>query len=70
MRMQRHLESDLLGYRIERVRRLDAHDEVATQWYEVLAPDSGDVLGRFAHRAEAAREVVSRELAAQPRAGA
>lgn len=70
MRMQRHIEVNVLGYRIERVRHIDAYDEVAMQWYEVLAPESGAVLGRFAHRAEAAREVVSRELAAPPRAAA
>lgn len=70
MRMQRHIEVDVLGYRIERIRQLDAFGEAAMQWYEVLAPESRQVLGRFAQRAEAEREIVTRELAALPRAAA
>lgn len=70
MRHQRHIEVNVLGYRIERVRQIDAQHEVTMQWYEVLAPDSDRVLGRFAHRAEAEREIVTRELATLPRAAA
>ncbi|WP_300618830.1 hypothetical protein [Dokdonella sp.] len=70
MRMQRHTQVNVLGYRIERIQHIDAYDEVAAQWYEVLAPESDRVLGRFAHRAEAEREIVTRELAALPRAAA
>lgn len=70
MRHQRLIEVNVLGYRIERVRQIDAQDEVTMQWYEVLAPESDEVLGRFAQRAEAEREVVTRELAMLPRAAA
>lgn len=70
MHMQRRTEVNVLGYRIDRVSHVDARDENATQWYEVLAPESDHVLGRFAQRAEAEREIVMRELAALPRAAA
>lgn len=70
MRHQRHIEVNVLGYRIERVRQIDAQQEVTMQWYEVLAPESDRVLGRFAQRAEAEREIVTRELASLPRAAA
>jgi hypothetical protein len=70
MRDQRHTEVNVLGYRIERVQKLDERGDVATQWYEVLAPDSGAILGAFAHRAEAERHVITRELDALPRAAA
>lgn len=70
MRHQRHIEVNVLGYRIERIRQIDAAGEVTMQWYEVLAPESQEVLGRFAQRAEAEREIVTRELAALPRAAA
>lgn len=70
MRHQRHIEVNVLGYRIERVRQIDAQHEVTMQWYEVLTPESGHLLGRFAHRAEAERAIVTRELAALPRAAA
>jgi len=62
MRQHRRTEVNVLGYRIERV----SHDELSgdgAYWYEVLAPETQAVVGRFAHRAEAEREVVSRELA-------
>jgi hypothetical protein len=64
MRDQRHIEVNVLGYRIERVRTLDERGDIADQRYEVLAPESQAVLGSFAHRAEAERHIVSRELAA------
>jgi len=64
MRDQRHTEVNVLGYRIERVRTLDERGDIAAQWYEVLAPESQALLGSFAHRAEAERDIVSRELAA------
>jgi hypothetical protein len=64
MRDQRHIEVNVLGYRIERVLTLDERGDVAAQWYEVLAPESQALLGSFAHRAEAERDIVTRELAA------
>lgn len=64
MRDLRHTEVNVLGYRIERVRTLDERGDIAAQWYEVLAPESQALLGSFAHRAEAERDIVSRELAA------
>ncbi len=67
MRDQRHTEVNVLGYRIERVCQFDPQGEIAAQWYEVLAPESAALLGSFAHRAEAEREIVSRELNALPR---
>lgn len=70
MRMQRHIESDILGYRIERVRRVDARNEVTAQWYEVFAPESDRLLARHAHRAQAQRAIIARELASAPRAAA
>ena len=70
MRDQRHTEVNVLGYKIERVRQMDDCGDVATQWYEVLAPESSALLGSFAHRAEAERHIVHRELDALPRAAA
>jgi hypothetical protein len=70
MQAQRHCEVNVLGYRIERVRRFDQHGYIAAQWYEVMGPESGHLLGSFAQRAEAEREIIARELAALPRAGA
>lgn len=64
MRHQRTTEVNVLGYRIERVNTLDERGDIATQWYEVLAPESQALLGAFAHRAEAERDIISRELAA------
>ena len=67
MRDKRQLEVNVLGYRIERIQQIDSHGVVTTQWYEVFGPYSNDVLGHFAHRAEAEREIIARELAALPR---
>lgn len=67
MQHQRQIEVHVLGYRIERVRAVNDLGDVATQWYEVLAPESEVLLGTFAQRAEAEREIISRELAALPR---
>lgn len=64
MREYRRTEVNVLGYRIERISTLDVQGDLASYWYEVLAPESQAVLGRFAHRAEAEREIVMRELAA------
>jgi hypothetical protein len=64
MRDQRHTEVNVLGYRIELVRTLDDRGDIAAQRYEVLAPESQVLLGSFTHRAEAEREIISRELAA------
>lgn len=69
MHHQRHTEVHVLGYRIERVRKVDDCGAVATQWYEVLAPESEALLGTFAQRAEAEREVIARELSVLPRQG-
>ena len=68
MRDQRQTEVNVLGYRIERVRQFDDSGDIATQWYEVLAPESHALLGAFAHRAEAERDIITRELDALPRA--
>lgn len=62
MRNQRHTEVSVLGYRIDRVCQLDHQGAIAARWYEVLAPESAALLGSFAHRAEAEREIVTREL--------
>lgn len=67
MRNQRHTEVNVLGYRIERLQAFDDHGGIAAQWYEVLAPESDALLGSFAHRAEAEREIITRELRALPR---
>jgi hypothetical protein len=67
MRDQRHTEVNVLGYRIERVQRFNEEGDIAVQWYEVLAPDSHALLASFAHRAEAERDVIARELALLPR---
>jgi hypothetical protein len=65
---QRHIEVNVLGYRIERVSQFDHQGDIGAQWYEVLAPESGALLGSFTHRAEAERDIVTRELDALPRA--
>ena len=62
MHDQRKTEVNVLGYRIERVHAFDDRGRIAVRWYEVLAPESGTLLGSFAHRAEAEREIVAREL--------
>ena len=67
MRDQRRIEVNVLGYRIERVMTFKDSGELAARWYRVLAPESGNVIGTFAQRAEAEREIVSRELRALPR---
>lgn len=70
MKNQRKTEVHVLGYRIERVCRLNEQGEVDSQWYEVMAPDSDALLGSFAQRSMAEREIIERELAALPRAAA
>jgi hypothetical protein len=70
--MQRHRrtgEISVLGYRIERVEDCDEQGRVAL-WYEVLAPDSGAVLGSFADRVQAERHVVGLELSTMHRRAA
>ena len=67
MNTSRHTEVNVLGYRIERLRKFDDRGAVAAQWYEVLAPESDALLGSFTHRAEAEREIIARELRALPR---
>lgn len=75
MNTSRHTEVNVLGYRIDHVRaqpvvevrgirRADGLDS----WREVLCPDSGSVLARFASRAEAERYIIDRELANARRA--
>lgn len=70
MRDQRHTEVNVLGYRIERLQKIDDCGSVAAQWYEVLAPESETLLGSFTHRAEAEREIITRELRELPRPSA
>ena len=70
MREKRHTEVNVLGYRIERIQTVNERGEYATLRYEVLAPESSELLGSFAHRAEAERDIITRELAALPRAAA
>jgi hypothetical protein len=70
MHDKRKTEVNVLGYRIERVQQFNEHGDIAAHWYEVLAPGSTRVLGTFAHRAEAEREIVSRELRAIQRPAA
>jgi hypothetical protein len=70
MRERRHTEVNVLGYRIERIQTFDERGDVATQRYEVLAPESRALLGSFTHRAEAERDIITRELAALPRSAA
>ena len=64
MNNKRLTEVNVLGYRIERVQKIDDRGDIAAHWYEVLAPESTRVLGTFAHRAEAEREIITRELRA------
>ncbi|HEY0179393.1 MAG TPA: hypothetical protein VGC30_07155 [Dokdonella sp.] len=64
MRHRRDVVTELFGYRIERVRAFGEHGDVTAQWYEVLAPGTGAGLGGYAHRAEAERAIVARELTA------
>jgi len=64
MRDQRQTEVNVLGYRIERVQTFDTRGDIAAQWYEVLAPETQTLLGSFVHRAEAERDIITRELAA------
>ena len=70
MQEQRKTEVNVLGYRIERVQILDDHGRLAVRRYEVLGPESDTLLGSFAHRAEAEREIVARELGAWRRPAA
>lgn len=70
MNEQRKTEINVLGYRIERVQILDAYGQLATRRYDVLGPESDTLLGSFAHRAEAEREIVTRELQQWRRPGA
>ena len=70
MRDQRHTEVNVLGYRIERLQKIDDRGGISAQWYEVLAPESEALLGSFEHRAEAEREIITRELRALPRLSA
>jgi len=73
MHALRQTEVNVLGYRIDRVRSFYVlpeligttieHEANSDGWHEVLSPESGDVLGRFATRADAERYIVDRELA-------
>jgi hypothetical protein len=73
MNTSRHTEVNVLGYRIDHV-RTDAEraPEPARRglehWREVLCPESGGVLARFASRAEAERYIIDRELEGARRA--
>lgn len=68
MRERRTIAADVLGYRIERVQAFDDRGEVSSHRYEVLAPGTQALLGCFAHRVEAERAVIARELAVRPAA--
>ena len=70
MRERRTIESDVLGYRIERVQAFDDRGDVSSCRYEVLAPGTQALLGCFANRVEAERAVIARELEASPRPAA
>jgi hypothetical protein len=73
MHALRHTEVNVLGYRIDRVRSSYVLPELTGTtveceanfdgWHEVLSPESDDVLGRFATRADAERYIIDRELA-------
>lgn len=62
MRDRRLIEANVLGYRIERVSTFDERGDVAALWYEVFAPETGALLGCFAQRSVAERDIVAREL--------
>lgn len=62
MRDRRLIEANVLGYRIERVSAFDERGDIAAQWYEVFAPETGALLGCFAQRSVAERDIVAREL--------
>lgn len=76
MNTSRHTEVNVLGYRIDHVLAHPVVTEIAgtahadglDSWREVLCPDSGGVLARFASRAEAERYIIDRELANARRA--
>lgn len=63
----RHIEVNVLGYRIVHV-RVHEPDRLATasadEWHEVLCPVTGDVLAQFADRRDAERFIIERELEA------
>ena len=71
MQVQRRTEVVVLGYRIEHVlppKELGAAPALADVlpvdgWHEVFSPSTGEVLERFATRAEAERYIIDRELA-------
>ncbi|MGH8173611.1 MAG: hypothetical protein ACREPX_10705 [Rhodanobacteraceae bacterium] len=73
MHALRHTEVNVLGYRIDRVRSsyflpelagtTIEHEANSDGWHEVLSPENGGLLGRFATRADAERYIIDRELA-------
>lgn len=65
MRNVRRVEVNVLGYRIQRIES-PGHPE-AEGAYEVLAPDSDELLSCFPNRLEAERYIVTRELSAARR---
>lgn len=58
MQSQRHIEANILGYRLERIEEIQTN----TQRYEVCAPGDGSIIARFENRPEAERFIVLREL--------
>ncbi len=63
---KRQTVANVLGYRIERVANHD--NAAAASWrYEVLAPESGNLLGSFKDRTEAERHIVRLELSSLDR---
>ncbi len=63
MKDHRQAEANVLGYDIERVTKFDERGDIAARWYEVTMPGDGALLGTFAQRSLAEREIVARELA-------
>jgi hypothetical protein len=58
MQSQRQTEANILGYRLDRIQHEPTHD----LYYEVSAPNSGNVIASFLDRQSAERFIVMREL--------
>ena len=58
MEDKRRTEANILGYQLDRVEGNDHW----TSRYEVLGPDSGDVIASFPDRPSAERFILMREL--------
>jgi len=62
MRCIRHSESNVLGYRIERLDEYDDGGLLRSMRYEVLCPHTGVVLGNHASLRAAQKHVILHEL--------